>query len=185
MLGLMEGLTYRISIPFKKAGDLIYLIGKPENDIASSQYLYSFHKVKESPAPAFNLDYEYSVHQAYKKIAKAGLLQSAHDVADGGLFIALAESAMPYGLGFEINTSKTVGGKVVRKDAFLFGESQSRIVVSIAAENQKAFESACETDFLFLGKVTEAKSFIIDSELIITTQEASTVYENTLPSYLN
>jgi phosphoribosylformylglycinamidine (FGAM) synthase-like enzyme len=115
-----------MTLDFKQPGDLIYLIGESQNDIASSQYLASWHKILKAPAPYFDIDKEYAMHQVVKELIKHKVVQSAHDVADGGLYIALVESAMPNGLGFDIETDSSI-----RKDAFLFGEAQGRVVVSV------------------------------------------------------
>ena len=120
---------------FKEAGDLIYLVGLSQNDIASSEYLYSFRGVRESPAPAFDLDTEYDLQEAVKALIQNKMVVSAHDVSDGGLFVALAESAMVRGLGFDISTEANY-----RKDAYLFGEAQSRVVVSVRPAMQGAFQ---------------------------------------------
>jgi phosphoribosylformylglycinamidine (FGAM) synthase-like enzyme len=129
MLGLMDKPEMQMTLDFKQEGDLIFLIGQSRNDLGSSEYLYSYRKVKGSPAPYFDLDEEYRVHQAVKTLIIEKLIQSAHDVSDGGLLVTLAESAMPRGLGFNINPDRGI-----RLDAFLFGESQGRVVVSVKAE---------------------------------------------------
>jgi phosphoribosylformylglycinamidine synthase len=91
----------------------------------------------------------------------ARLVESAHDVSDGGLFVTLLESAMPGELGFDISTDESI-----RKDAFLFGESQSRIVVSVSAANQDEFINQLlneEVEFSLLGEVTDA-TIVIDGD---------------------
>src|SRR5205085_7134833 len=130
-------------------------------DIASSEYLYSFHKIKKSPAPHFDLDTEYEVQQIVKDLIKKKLIQSAHDVSDGGLFITLAESCMPRGLGFSIETDFDC-----RADAFLFGEAQSRIVVSVSPEKLDDFVDvlvASDVEFSNLGTITSGE-LLIDEE---------------------
>jgi phosphoribosylformylglycinamidine (FGAM) synthase-like enzyme len=92
------------------------------------------------------------MHQVIKVLIQNKLIQSAHDVADGGLYITLLESAMPNQLGFDVETDSDF-----RKDAFLFGEAQGRVVVSVASENQEAFielMATVDTDFSLLGTVT-------------------------------
>ena len=120
MIGIVEDKALQTTLDFKNEGDTIYLIGESKNDISSSEYLYSYCKVKNSPAPYFNLDTEYNVQQAVKSIIKYKLINSAHDISDGGLFMTLLESAMVNDLGFEINSEVSI-----RKDAFLFGEAQA------------------------------------------------------------
>jgi phosphoribosylformylglycinamidine (FGAM) synthase-like enzyme len=121
-------------LDFKQPGDLIYLIGESQNDIASSQYLASYHKITAAPAPYFDIDKEYAMHQVVKELIRHKVVQSAHDVADGGLYVALVESCLPNGLGFDIDSDSSI-----RKDAFLFGEAQGRVVVSIAPDDQGRF----------------------------------------------
>jgi phosphoribosylformylglycinamidine synthase len=182
MLGVLEKKSYRTTLDFKSAGDAIFLIGESVNDIASSEYLYSWHGVKNSPAPAFNLDTEFSVQQIVKKLIREKLVQSAHDVSDGGLFIALLESAMPRGFGFSIETDFDC-----RADAFLFGEAQSRIVVSVAAEQLDTFTEMLlnsGVEFSNLGVVTDGKISIDEEDWGMVTEMAAE-YRNGLTSQLN
>ena len=181
MLGVMDDINNMMTLDFKNQGDLIYLIGESQNDIASSQYLASFHKVAQSPAPYFDLDKEYEMHQVVKLLIQNKLIQSAHDVADGGLYIALLESAMPNNLGFEIETDSDI-----RKDAFLFGEAQGRVVVSVSPDMQEAFVelmATADTDFSLLGTVN-AGDLLIDNEVFAKVTETKNTYDNVLHSIL-
>ena len=181
MLGVMDDLSTLTRSDFRNEGDLIYLIGESKNDIASSQYLASYHQISASPAPFFDLEKEYAMHQVIKQLIKQKLLVSAHDVADGGLYIALLESALPNSLGFEIETDEEI-----RKDAFLFGEAQGRVVVSIKPENQEALVelmATSETEFSFLGTVTSG-DLKVDDTSFSTIKEAKGVYDNVLHNIL-
>ncbi len=160
MLGLLKEKMHQTSLAFKRKGDMIYMLGKCSNDIASSEYLYSYHKVKNSPAPEFDLDFEVKLVDLLQKLASSSLVNSMHDVSDGGLYIALLESAMPKNLGFDITTPAEV-----REDAFLFGESQGRVVVTVDMENEPEFiDFMLETGFPFytLGHVTKGELRIDD-----------------------
>ncbi|MFM1744490.1 MAG: hypothetical protein RLZZ630_427 [Bacteroidota bacterium] len=151
MVGIVHDKKKMMTLDFKNEGDIIFLIGTSRNDISSSEYLYSFLGVKNSPAPHLDLDEEFRVQQVVRQLIIEGLVESAHDVSDGGLFICLLESALPRGLGFRIDSDEDF-----RKDAFLFGESQSRVVVSVRPEKLDAFvETLAETDIDFtnLGEV--------------------------------
>lgn len=177
MLGVLDDKNTLMTADFKAAGDLIYLIGESVNDIASSQYLASYHQISASPAPYFDLEKEYAMHQVVKQLIKEKLIASAHDVADGGLYIALLESAMPNQLGFEITSEEGI-----RKDAFLFGEAQGRVVVSVKAEQQEAFVelmATSETEFSLLGTVTDG-DLLVDEEKFGTVAAAKAVFENVL-----
>ncbi len=181
MLGVLKDKGNRMTLNFKKEGDSIYLIGSSKNCISSSEYLYSYHQVKNTPAPLFNIDEEYEVQKAVKTLIKEKVIQSAHDCSDGGLFITLLECAMPNGLGFDISSDDDV-----RKDAFLFGESQSRIIVSVKKENEDKFidlmmESRAE--FEFLGDV-KGKEMVIDEESFGTVAEAKALFDTALGDLL-
>lgn len=182
MLGLLEDINDHMTLDFKQPGDLIYLLGKSHNCIASSEYLYNYLGVKASPAPTFDLDYEYKLQQLVLKLIKRKAVHSAHDLSEGGLFVALAESSFPHDLGFDIATDKNF-----RKDAFLFGESQSRVVVSIDAETQQDFEGFLKAegaDFLLLGSVIYGNC-VIDNEHFGNTYELREIYEGALPALMN
>ena len=177
MLGVLDNKQHRMSLNFKSAGDSIFLIGESVNDIASSEYLYSFHGIKNSPAPHFDLDTEYKIQQVVKTLIRKRLIESAHDVSDGGLFITLAESSMPGNLGFAIETDFDC-----RADAFLFGEAQSRIVVSVSPEKLDDFVDALasyDVEFSNLGSVTEGE-ILIDEQSFGTIDQAKALYDNSL-----
>ena len=166
---------------FSNAVYHIFLICSSKNCIASSQYLVSTHGINHSPAPEFNLDEEYDVQQLIKQLIKAGCVQSVHDVSDGGLFISLLESAIINSVGFEINSDEDI-----RKDAFLFGESQSRVVVSVSEEQMDEFISLVAdsgVDFTNLGVVTHG-DIIVDEEKFGNISEYSKLYQEKLESVM-
>jgi phosphoribosylformylglycinamidine synthase len=167
---------------FKNEGDFIYLIGNSVNDIASSEYLYSYLNVKASPAPYFNLEEEFELHQVIKQLIQSRLINSCHDVSDGGLMVALTESAMPRQLGFEVHTDA-----LIRKDAFLFGEAQGRVVVSVSEAKVDSFTRFFEkmqVDYLFLGKIT-GKEVIVDNQSYFDINAIKDLYENAIERILN
>src|SRR5688572_9162109 len=177
MLGLLEDKSNAMTLAFQTAGDLIYLVGEAKNDINSSEYLYSYQKVALSPAPHMDLDEEYKVQNTVKELIKSKAITSAHDVSDGGLYIALLEAAMPKHLGFSVKTDGNF-----RKDAYLFGESQSRVVVSVKPEQKAAFEEMLKknnTAFTQLGEVTSGVCEI-DGETWHKTSDMKHVYDNAL-----
>jgi phosphoribosylformylglycinamidine synthase len=135
MIGLLDDdskLTY-IGLPKEKAA--IYVVGPIRNDIASSEYLYSWHGRKQSPAPYFNLDMEVKVQEAIRALIAQEKVLAVQDVSDGGIFVALTEMALEGGMGFRIQIPKRY-----RPDAFLFGESQSRIICCVAPNKTLPFQ---------------------------------------------
>jgi len=177
MLGIVEDKENIMSLAFKNSDSLIYLIGESKNDISCSEYLAAYHNFHESSTPPFDLDIEYELQQTTSNLIKDKLILSAHDIADGGLFIALLESSMYNDLGFSINTLDNL-----RKDAFLFGESPSRIVVSIEPKNKDAFEKfmlSTNTAFNHLGNVTSG-DIIIDNESFGNSEEYKNIYDTSI-----
>jgi phosphoribosylformylglycinamidine synthase len=161
MLGVVDDYDKIMTLDYKSEGDIIYLLGESRSDLGSSEYLRRVHNIQESPCPHFDLDEEFALHQCIRKAIAEGHLQSAHDVSDGGLFTALLESSLPGGLGFEVESNSDV-----RKDAWLFGEAQSRVVVSIKPEAQGAFERFLQKEnqsWELLGKVHGTR-VVVDGE---------------------
>ncbi|MGZ3884054.1 MAG: phosphoribosylformylglycinamidine synthase subunit PurL [Bacteroidia bacterium] len=182
MIGIVEDKAHQTTLDFKQEGDVVYLIGESKNDISSSEYLYSYCKIKNSPAPYFDLDAEFRVQQAISHVIKGGIVSSAHDVSDGGVFIALLESAMVNRLGFEISSDPAV-----RKDAFLFGEAQSRVIVSVAADKAAGLENALteqKTAFKKLGLV-KGNSVLIDGVNYGAVTEFAKAYNTSIESKMN
>jgi len=181
MLGIIQDKKHQTSLAFNQKGDMIYLVGVSTNDIASSEYLYSYHGVKASPAPYFNLEEELAVQQAVLEAIRKGLVGSAHDVSEGGLFITLLESAMPKLLGFDITTDSDI-----RTDAFLFGEGQGRIVVSVSAAQETRFVDFMATQNIpvtTLGHVTKGE-LRIDNQSFGFIKDLKTIYDNALSNII-
>jgi phosphoribosylformylglycinamidine synthase len=177
MIGILEDKSTVMSLDFKQKGDLIFIIGDSFNDISSSEYLATYHGVKESPAPYFDLEKEYAMQHMVKGLIQHKLVNAVHDVADGGLFITLAEMSMPGNLGFDIVTDSEI-----REDAFLFGEGQGRVVVAVSEEQEEEFiEFMMDSgvNFTLLGHVTKGK-VMVDDEHYGFIQEIKDLYNNAL-----
>ncbi|MEM9023063.1 MAG: AIR synthase-related protein, partial [Bacteroidota bacterium] len=162
-------------------GDLVYLIGKSHNDINSSQYLVSYHGVEQSPAPYFNLEEEAELHKVVRHMCHHGFVNSAHDCADGGLFITLLEKALAGNLGFDITTPAEI-----RKDAFLFGEAQGRVVVTVSQDQEEAFTdmiSLTDNKFSLLGHITKGE-LRVDDQSFGFIEEWRSLYEGGLEKNL-
>jgi phosphoribosylformylglycinamidine synthase len=177
MIGVVENKDDLMTLDFKQKGDLIFLLGDIVEDIASSEYLYSYHKIQASPAPYFDLEKEFELHQAVKGLITSKLINAAHDCSDGGLFITLSEMSFPRGLGFDI-----VSDSEVREDAFLFGESQGRVVVTLPEDKEEDFIEymiATGVNFTLLGHVTKGK-FVVDDEHFGFCNEIKDIFDNAL-----
>ncbi len=181
MIGIVPDKNKIMTLDFKQKGDLIFLIGDYTEDIASSEYLATYHGVKASPAPYFELEKEFQMHQAIKGLIAEGLVNAVHDVSDGGLYVSLVEMSLPRGLGFDI-----VSDADIRLDAFLFGEGQGRAVVSVTEEQEEAFVEnmvASGVNMTLLGHVTKGKLQIDEQHYGFIT-EAKAIYDNALGAHL-
>ncbi len=181
MIGILEDKDKMMTLDFKQKGDLIFVLGECKEDISSSEYLASYHGVKASTAPYFNLEKEHELHQAVKGLIRSELINAAHDVADGGLFVTLVEMSMPRELGFDIVTDSEI-----REDAYLFGEGQGRVVVSVNEDQEEEFiEFMMESgvNFTLLGHVTKGKMMIDDEHFGFIT-EAKDIYDTALGKHL-
>jgi len=153
MLGILENYDEQIPLSFKDEGDLIYMLGASSNDLGSSEYLRLIHNIEHSTVPEFDLDSEFQLHEGIRQLNARKILSSCHDVSDGGLFTTLIESGFKLNKGFDISSTEGI-----RKDAFLFGESQSRAVVTFKRTDQIILESIlrqANVPFEILGTVTE------------------------------
>jgi phosphoribosylformylglycinamidine synthase len=181
MLGVIEDKSHITSLGFKGKSDLIYMLGKCENDISSSEYLASYHGLKESPAPNFDLDVEEELQNTLTKLIRAGVIESAHDVADGGTFITLLESSMVNNLGFDITTCAEI-----REDAFLFGESPSRVIVSVREVKEDRFLDILRESnipFTLIGHVSKGE-IRVDDQSFGDVAEYKEIYNTTLAAKL-
>ena len=181
MVGVIEDKSHITSLGFKGKSDLIYMLGTSDNNISSSEYLSSFHGIKESSTPNFDLDIEAELQNTLTKLIRAGVIESAHDVADGGTFITLLESSMVNNLGFDITTSSEI-----REDAFLFGESPSRVIVSVREVKEDRFLDLIGNSslpFSLLGHVSKGE-IRIDDKSFGEISEYKSIYQDSLAKKL-
>lgn len=181
MVGILEKPEHQTGLAFKEEGDLIYLIGQSQNDISSSQYLAKYHKVAFSPAPWFDLDEEKRLQDAIYESIEKGFISSAHDVSEGGLFVTLMESAINSHLGFRIQSDNAF-----RKDAWLFGEGQSRVVLTVNPLQRELLENHFGTHGLNYQHIGEVKggNALIDGEDFGSIEQLKSLYDNAIGNAL-
>jgi phosphoribosylformylglycinamidine synthase len=157
MLGLIEDIGQRVTPEFKEASDEVFLLGWDDEGIAGSEYLEIVHHLVRG-RPRINLDQEKRLQQCCLSLIRNGVIKSAHDCSDGGLAIALAECCLWGNIGFK--GSWQFSGRL---DAQLFGESQSRIIISITTENIPRLTQLAQrypVPFKRLGKVSGERLII-------------------------
>ena len=132
MVGLLEDVTRCVAQGFRRAGDMILLIGRTREELGGSAYLATVHGLVRGAPPWIDLGFEKQMQTLVRVAAEDGLLRSAHDIAEGGLGVALAECCL--------SSRDRLGARVdleqgMRADVQLFGESQSRVIVSVDRQN--------------------------------------------------
>jgi phosphoribosylformylglycinamidine synthase subunit PurL len=188
MVGLLENINDKMTLNFKEEQDLIFLIGESNNDINSSEYLHKVQNIEFSPPPHFDLEEEFRVQALLAELISRKLVESAHDISEGGLFITLVESAFKNNLGFDV----VAADFNIRKDAYWYGESQSRAVVSVKPDKAAEFRNfleghpyeelgfvtsgSVEIDGMYWGDISEWKELYeqaIDNQLAISESALS------------
>lgn len=160
MVGIVESPAHITTQAFKAAGDIIFLIGDPGSEIGASHYLLAVHGRKAGAPPAMDFQKEIAIQETVRNLIRQGLVRSAHDCSEGGLAVALAECCLSGGdlLGADI----ALPGSDERADIQLFNETQSRILISVAAENADALEGvASPVRLTRLGLVTSGPELSI------------------------
>jgi phosphoribosylformylglycinamidine synthase len=180
MVGLLEKMDHQMTLHFKNEGDHIFLLGESRADMNSSEYLHKIVGVEYSPAPYFDLQEEYALQQKVRSLILQGLIESAHDISEGGLFINLLESSFTNGLGFDVKRSSLD----IREDAYWFGESQSRVVVTVKSSNLDLFKKALGNQvYALLGTVTE-DSILIDGNHWGDVRQWKDLYDTAIEKYM-
>lgn len=185
VIGLIEDVDKVTSSFFKNDNDVIILIGKQNsNEIGGSEYLNQIHNLVQGDTPDLDLNYEHNLHQAILKLIDNKLINSAHDISDGGIAIALAECCI-------MNEDKQLGCEVNlkynhRKDFELFGETQSRVIISASPNQLDKIKQICETnsiDFSVIGKVS-GEILKINNDIDLKLNDIYNAYYNSLHSIL-
>ncbi len=142
MVGLIEQADRTMTQWFKQEGDDIILLGSSREDLGGTEYLKVLHAREQGSPPYLNMDQEKALHDCVLALIRDGLVQSAHDCSDGGLAVAVAESCMS-APDLRLGAVVTLPAGRIRKDALLFGESQSRVVLSVSpAHRQRVLDQA-------------------------------------------
>ncbi len=180
MVGLLEDVSKKMTLDMKEEGDVLYLVGRSQNDINCSEYLHRIVGQQISPAPYFEIEEEFALQQKISAAIKKEMIRSAHDVSEGGLFVTLCESAFHRELGFSIITNIEF-----RKDAWLFGEAQSRVLVSVSIDKVPEFEKYL-ADFPYekLGVVTSGE-IVVDGDFWGTIDWWKEKYDTALENFLS
>ncbi|HYF92762.1 MAG TPA: phosphoribosylformylglycinamidine synthase subunit PurL [Symbiobacteriaceae bacterium] len=201
MVGLHENVENAVTPGFKNGGDVIVLLGETKDELGGSEYLKAIHGQVGHDCPALDLELEKKLHKVVLTAINEGMVTAAHDVADGGLVVALAEMAMaaaPDARGCQINVFANEG----RLDGHLFGESQSRVLLTVHRDNVMRLRSLCIAENLphrLVGDVTGDGRFAVaglapghESEYVFRRQtvidlpvdELAQAYKEAIPQWM-
>ncbi|MBT3254537.1 MAG: phosphoribosylformylglycinamidine synthase subunit PurL [Candidatus Marinimicrobia bacterium] len=167
MTGLVKSLDHVMTMEFKNADDFVILIGETKEELGASEYLDVIHNLVSGDVPELDLTLERKAQDYVLDIIRKGLVRSAHDLGDGGMAVALAESCIAGELGANVSLDLDM-----RADALLFGESQTRFMLSAdESSTDKIIELAAAQglEAAVIGKVTKEQNIIIhnmDEKLI-------------------
>jgi len=157
-ISVMEDVSRALSMDFKKAGDLIYIVGTTYNELGGSEYLRTRGFIGNS-VPKVNPQRGKELMDNLSAATEKGLVKACHDCSEGGIGVAIAEMAFAGGLGATIYLkSVPLGEPIDRDDFILFSESNSRFLAEVAPENKEEFEEIMKgTSFAPIGQVTDSE----------------------------
>jgi phosphoribosylformylglycinamidine synthase len=193
-LGVLDDVSKVVPSGFQAAGDVVYLIGETAErregedfirgeagHLAGSEYLRQFHGLVAG-SPRIDLALEARVQRVLVEGAGERLLRSAHDCSHGGLAVTLAEACLQHGVGFATDRVRLSG----RRDAALFGEKASRVVVSVSESNVGTLEALLariDVPFVRIG-VTGGDRLTLSTSIDLPLEEARAAYEGGLAEAL-
>ena len=180
MVGVLDDISQKTTIEYKNDGDFIVTIGMINASLGGTEYLKTIHNKVEGPISKIDSDLEIRVQSVCLQAIKAGIINSAHDISDGGMAVNIAESI--------VNANSSIGAKLalhrkLRMDEILFGECQSVIIVTISEENlHKLILIAKEEDVSTqtIGKVTSDGKLSINDWIDINRAKLSKAYFGSL-----
>lgn len=180
MLGILDDLSKRMTPEFKNDGDLIFLLGNNRDEIGGSEIVKLYFGKVTGNSPILDLNEELNLQNATLELIQKQIINAAHDCAEGGLAITIAEMAM---------LSDNLGALVQLEEptlARIFGESQSRIVITLKPENEAMLLNTLKNHNVKYYKIGKVQPDIINfsNAFSITIDEAKEIYYNALEKYL-
>jgi phosphoribosylformylglycinamidine synthase len=190
VLGVLADVRRRLRTGLRAPGEALLLLGTTREELSGSEWAHVIHRHLGGTPPRVDLDAERALAEFLAAAANAGLLSSAHDLSDGGLAIALAESVLPYGVGAEValpGTTRDEAGAVLPADAFvqLFAESSARALVSTPAAQAAIVEQLAASHGVpvtQLGQTTHDATLTVTGAFALTAQQLFEARMGTIPA---
>ncbi|MFH2032247.1 MAG: phosphoribosylformylglycinamidine synthase subunit PurL [Bacteroidota bacterium] len=185
MIGLIEDIENITTSYFKNEGDYIFILGEDRDEIGGSEYLKIVHGLVKGDSPKMDLQIEKDLHTLVLELIGSKVINSAHDISEGGLACALAECCI-------LNLDHPIGAELKipikqRADFTFFSESQSRIIVSVSPEDRNSFEEIAarsKVAFFAAGR-TGGNSLKINDQFDFSTKRLIEIYYNTISKRMN
>ncbi len=187
LVGILDDVSKHTTLAFKEAGDVIVLLGETEAELGGSEYLKVVHETVAGAPPHVDLEGEAALREVLLAAIGEGLLRSAHDCAEGGLVVALAESCIAGGIGADVHLDLGEGDDALPPVAALFSETQGRAVVSVAEDDvNRVIEIALThgVPYAVIGEVGGA-SLRIEGMIDAEVAALEGIYEDALATYVH
>jgi phosphoribosylformylglycinamidine synthase len=184
MVGVVEDVSKIVTQSFKNEGDAILLLGETKEEIGGSEYLKIIHNLKKGDAPSLDLKKEKALQDTVLEAINKGLVNSAHDCSEGGLAVALAESCLTNAnkkLGANINLSSKI-----RADALLFGETQSRVILSARQNNVDKIVKLAKKQGVAVSAIgtVGGRKLVIGKFIDVSLDDLDAAWREAIGSYL-
>jgi phosphoribosylformylglycinamidine synthase len=161
VLGHIADVRRAMTMDCKAPGDLVYVVGMTYEEMGGSEY-FAMHGYIGNQVPKVRAEGAKELYHKLHKAIMEGTVASCHDCSDGGMGVALAESAFAGGFGMEVDLKKVPAERIDRDDYLLFSESQSRFVVTVNPEKKDAFLAIMKgTPLGEIGRVIKGENFIV------------------------
>lgn len=187
MVGLVHDTDHITTQGFKNEGDIIFVLGDTFAELGGSEFQKVLHNVTEGRPPALDLEIEKKLLGSVLSAIQSGLVQSAHDLSEGGLSVALAESCISGKLGATV----ALDGEGLRHDLLLFSESQSRILLSATPAQADALESHIQSQGVPVRRIGQVQGtelqIQVDGKQVLAEQVSNLrqVWEDAIPCLMN
>jgi phosphoribosylformylglycinamidine synthase len=182
-VGLMADVNRMATIAFKRQGDAIIVIGETTGHLGQSIYLREIEDREEGACPPVDLASEKKNGDFVRQLIESGRVDTAHDVSDGGLLVALAEMALAGNIGLQVG----IAGETTENVPFFFGEDQARYVLALPAEHTQDILDEARDNGIFvtaLGKTHPEKTLHITGEGQVPLSDLRDRYEGWFPNYM-
>jgi phosphoribosylformylglycinamidine synthase len=185
MVGLVEDLTHVTTAEFKNEGDLIFLLGEDNEEVGGSEYLKVMHDLVTGEIPKVDLKKEKLLQKSILDLIAKGLINSAHDISEGGILCALAECCI-------VKEEKKIGAYITipvktREDFTFFSESQGRVIISVSPGHRQEVENSLKQNgqkYSLLG-TTGGSSLKLNNKYNLDLNYLSGIYFNAIARIMN